>query len=170
MIAKVLIEKIFTSVPLVLLYVLCFTELNLESVFYLQFFSFNVNAMLVYFWTLKRPQMLGSGHIFFANLINDVVLGLPLGTSPLTYLALALVATYIKNSTIHQRFSTDWFAFIPAIFFAYGINFIMIIKFSDLTISYNDIVRNSFFTFLFFPFFYYLFKTYSEKLGLDTDA
>ena len=111
--------------------------------------------------------MMGSGHIFFANLINDVVLGFPLGTSPLTYLVLALVATYIKNSTIHQRVSTDWFAFIPAIFFAYGVNLFMIIKFSDLIISYNDILRNAFFTFLFFPIFYYFFKTYMERFGVN---
>ena len=60
-------EKILGSMPLILLYVLCFTELNFESLFYLQFFSFNLNAMLIYFWVLKHPQMMGSGHIFFAK-------------------------------------------------------------------------------------------------------
>ena len=162
---KYIISKIIHSVPLLLLYILCFTEINFESAFYLQFFTFNLNAMLIYFCVLKKPQMMGSGHIFIANLINDVVLGFPLGTSPLTYLVLALVATYIRNSTIHQKLSTDWFAFIPAIFFAYMVNFTMIVKFSDLAISYNDMLRNAFFTFLFFPVFYYFFKIYLEQFS-----
>ena len=153
-------EKVLGSLPLVLLYVLCFTELNFESLFYVQFFSFNLNAMLIYFWVLKSPHTMGSGYIFFANLINDVVLGLPLGTSPLTYLVLAFVATYIKSATIHPKLTTDWLAFIPAIFFSYMVNLFVIVKFSDLTIVYNDILRNSFFTFLFFPIFYYLFNLY----------
>tara|TARA_B100001029_G_C15050759_1_gene450550 strand:- start:346 stop:723 length:378 start_codon:yes stop_codon:yes gene_type:complete len=116
--------------------------------------------MLIYFWVLKSPHTLGSGHIFFANLINDVVLGLPLGTSPLTYLALAFVATYIKSATINPKLTTEWLAFIPAIFFSYMVNLFIIVKFSDLTIVYNDVLRNSFFTFLFFPILYYFFNMY----------
>ena len=152
-------EKVLGSLPLVLLYVLCFTELNFESLFYVQFFSFNLNAMLIYFWVLKVLTQ-WDRDISFANLINDVVLGLPLGTSPLTYLVLAFVATYIKSATIHPKLTTDWLAFIPAIFFSYMVNLFVIVKFSDLTIVYNDILRNSFFTFLFFPIFYYLFNLY----------
>ena len=160
MIIRYATEKVLSSLPLILLYILCFTELNFESLFYVQFFSFNLNAMLIYFWVLKSPHTLGSGHIFFANLINDVVLGLPLGTSPLTYLALAFVATYIKSATINPKLTTEWLAFIPAIFFSYMVNLFIIVKFSDLTIVYNDVLRNSFFTFLFFPFLYYFFNMY----------
>ncbi len=160
MIIRYATEKVLSSLPLILLYILCFTELNFESLFYVQFFSFNLNAMLIYFWVLKSPHTLGSGHIFFANLINDVVLGLPLGTSPLTYLALAFVATYIKSATINPKLTTEWLAFIPAIFFSYMVNLFIIVKFSDLTIVYNDVLRNSFFTFLFFPILYYFFNMY----------
>ena len=160
MIIRYATEKVLSSLPLILLYILCFTELNFESLFYVQFFSFNLNAMLIYFWVLKSPHTLGSGHIFFANLINDVELGLPLGTSPLTYLALAFVATYIKSATINPKLTTEWLAFIPAIFFSYMVNLFIIVKFSDLTIVYNDVLRNSFFTFLFFPILYYFFNMY----------
>ena len=154
MIIRYATEKVLGSLPLILLYILCFTELNFESLFYIQFFSFNLNAMLIYFWVLKSPQTFGSGHIFFANLINDVVLGLPLGTSPLTYLSLAFVATYIKSATINPKLTTEWIAFIPAILFSYMVNLFIIMKFSDLTIVYNDVLRNSFFTFLFFHYRY----------------
>mgnify|MGYP001341705599 FL=1 len=160
MIIRYATEKLLGSLPLILLYILCFTELNFESLFYVQFFSFNLNAMLVYFWVLKSPQTFGSGHIFFANLINDVVLGLPLGTSPLTYLTLAFVATYIKSATINPKLTTEWIAFIPAILFSYMVNLFIIMKFSDLTIVYNDVLSNSFFTFLFFPIFSYFFNIY----------
>ena len=42
--------------------------------------------IIIYFWSLKRPEVLGNGHVFFAGIINDVVMGIPLGLSSLSYL------------------------------------------------------------------------------------
>ena len=54
---------------------------------------------------------------YFAGLINDVVMGLPLGISSLSYLVVSLVATYIKNMTVNTSITTDWFTFFITIFF-----------------------------------------------------
>ena len=150
--------------PIILFYLISITELssNFEN-FYLNFFSFNFPMMIIYFWITKNPDILGIGHIFFAGIINDVVVGHPLGTSSLSYLVLAFIATYIKNATLRPRMVTDWFAFIPAILLSNLVYFVITVKFSELSISYIELIQNSFFTFLFFPIFYQFF-TYYNKL------
>ena len=72
------INKVFNSGPLILLYYLCISEVdsNLEKIF--EIFTLNFQIILIYFWVLKRPDIMANGHIFLAGLINDVVMGLSL--------------------------------------------------------------------------------------------
>ena len=90
--AKVnIVNKLFASGPLVLLYYLSISELdtNLEKLF--EVFSLNLQIIIIYFWIIKRPNLMGTGHIFFVGLINDVVMGFPLGISSLSYLIIIFV-------------------------------------------------------------------------------
>ena len=43
------------------------------------------------FLGLKRPDVNANGHVFIAGLINDVVMGFPLGISSLSYLIIIFV-------------------------------------------------------------------------------
>ena len=81
-----LFNKFLNSGPLLLLYYLSISEIdtNLEKIF--EIFTFNLPIIIIYFWILKRPSIMGTGHIFVAGLINDVVMGFPLGISSLSYL------------------------------------------------------------------------------------
>ena len=111
------INKIINLGPLILLYYLSVSEIDSHFEYYFEILSFNIQLIIIYFWVLKRPEVLGSGHIFLAGLINDVVMGVPLGLSSLSYLTVSLVATYVKNMTVNTRITTDWFTFFVAIFF-----------------------------------------------------
>ena len=113
-----LITKIINLGPLLLLYYLSISEIDTYFENFFEILSFNIQLIIIYFWVLKRPEALGSGHIFFAGLINDVVVGFPLGLSSLSYLVVSLVATYVKNMTVNTRITTDWFTFFIAIFFS----------------------------------------------------
>ena len=106
--------------------------------------------------------MMSFGNIFLAGIIKDVVVGIPLGTSSLSYLLLSLIATYIRNVTLRSKMLAEWIMFMPAIFFSNLVNFIIINNFSNLSFYYIELFRNSFFTFLFFPIFYYIFNYYQE--------
>ena len=77
MIRRNLINRIFASGPLILLYYLSISEVdtNLEKLF--EVFSLNLQIIIIYFWIIKRPSLMGTEHIFFAGLINDVVMGFP---------------------------------------------------------------------------------------------
>ena len=96
-----IIKKLINLGPLILLYYLSISEIDSHFESYFEILSFNIQLIIIYFWMLKRPDLLGSGHIFFAGLINDVVMGFPLGLSSLSYLIISLVATYIKYDSQH---------------------------------------------------------------------
>ena len=89
-----IINKIYNAAPLLLLYYLCISEVdtNLEKIF--DIFTLNFQIILIYFWTLKRPDIMANGHIFLAGIINDVVMGFPLGISSLSYLI--IIFSYSK--------------------------------------------------------------------------
>ena len=110
--------------------------------------------------------ILGNGHVFFAGIINDVIMGLPMGTSPLTYLVVSFMGIYIRNVTVKMTLFTDWFTFILAIFFANLIYLILISNFSNVAITYLDLFYNSLFTFLFYPLFWVIFNSYRALLGV----
>ena len=110
-------NKIFSYGPLILLYYLSLSEIDSHFENFFEILSFNIQLIIIYYWVSKRPELLGSGHIFLAGLLNDVVTGIPLGLSSLTYLVVSLVATYIKNMTVNTRITTDMFTFFYSNFF-----------------------------------------------------
>ena len=120
--------------------------------------------IIIYFWVLKRPAVLSNGHIFFAGLINDVVLGFPLGLSSLTYLTVSLVATYIKNMSVHTTLTSDWFTFLIALLISNFLLSVLTSNFSNITIDFQEISYNTFFTLTFFPFFWFLFTFYNSMI------
>jgi rod shape-determining protein MreD len=132
-----------------------------------QLLSFNLQMIIIYFYILKYPDYLGIGHIFLAGIINDVVIGTPLGASSLSYLVMCFFTSYIRNVTLRSKMTAEWFTFIPAIFFSNLIFFIIINNFSNLSFYYVELLRNSFFTFLFFPIFYFIFKKHQMRFKED---
>jgi len=156
-------DVILSFFPLLLLYFLSFSSFEtLKEFSNLIIFSFNLQMILIYFYVLKYPDMLGYGHIFIAGIINDTAIGIPLGTSSLSYLILSFITTYIRNATIRSKMTAEWVIFLPIVFLSNLIYFIVINSFSNLSFYYVELLRNSFFTFLFFPFFYYFFSFLSK--------
>lgn len=156
----------FTRIfPLLLLYFLSVSEIDTEFSNYFEILSFNLQLIIVYYWMLKYPWLLGNGHIFFAGIINDVVTGLPLGASALSYLVASFVASYIRNVTVNKSFFTEWFTFLLAIFFSNLFFYSLIGKFSDFELFYINIFYNALFTFLLFPIFWVIFNIYVQLIG-----
>ena len=165
-----LLNKFFNAGPLLLLYFLAISEVdtNLEKLF--EIFTFNLPIIIIFFWILKRPLVMGTGHIFVTGLINDVVMGFPLGISSLTYLIVSLVATYIKNMTVHTTIASDWFTFLIAILFSNTVFYILASNFSEIVINITEISYNTFFTLLFFPFFWIFFNYYNSFIRVGKNA
>ena len=155
-------SRVINFGPVALLYYLCISETDTHFENYFEILSFNIQLIIIYFWSLKKPEILGNGNIFFAGLVNDVVMGTPLGLSSITYLAISFVATYVKNMTVNTRITTDWFTFFIAILLSNLIFFVLISRFSEIKATYTELSYNTFFTLIFFPFFWFLFTIYNS--------
>ena len=145
--------KFLGLIPLLLLF---FISLNGNSVIDFKFFSINVHYILIYYWVLKRPQALGYGFIFLSGIITDVIFGLPIGVSALTLLVVASVAAYVRVKTIKASLFYDWMSFIPALLFANFIYFVAL-YFSNYSIDYLYLFKNSIFTIIFYPILWLIF-------------
>ena len=165
-----IISKLTNFGPIILLYYLSISEIDTHFENYFEILSFNLQLIIIYFWALKSPSVLGNGHIFVAGLINDVVLGFPLGLSSLTFLTVSLIATYIKNMTVHTTIASDWFTFFIALSLSNLIFYFLVSNFSEISISLKEISYNTFFTLTFFPFFWIFFTYYNSFIKVDKNA
>tara|TARA_B100000470_G_C19647804_1_gene327286 strand:- start:35 stop:526 length:492 start_codon:yes stop_codon:yes gene_type:complete len=141
-------------IPILLLFII---SLNGNSVIDFRFFSVNIHYILIYFWVLRRPQLMGIGYIFLSGIITDVVLGLPIGTSSLTLLVIAGVAAYVRVVTVRVSLGNDWLSFIPALLIANFVYF-LVLYFSNYPIDYLYLFSNSIFTLFFYPVLWMLFS------------
>jgi len=96
--------------PTILLFFSVFNEFDFNYL-KIKYFSFNFVYILIFYWTLKNPNLLGYISIFLAGVINDVVTGLPMGVSSLSYLLICVVTAYIRNITLRPHFVQDWVSF-----------------------------------------------------------
>ena len=125
--------------PLILLYYISISEIDTYFSNFFEILSFNLQIAIIYYWMLKNQSVIGNGHIFLAGIINDVVMGLPLGLSSISYLTVSFVASYVRNVTVNISLFTDWFTFIIAIFFSNLVLVIFIYNFSQIKLEYTDI-------------------------------
>ena len=146
--------KFFELLPLLLLF---FISFNGNSMVDLKYFSINVHYILVYYWVLRRPEALGYGFIFLSGIISDVVLGFPLGINALSLLIIAAVAAYVRVVTVRITLINDWISFIPALLIANFIYFSSL-YFSNYSIDYFFLFKNSVFTFIFYPVLWGIFS------------
>ena len=165
-----ILNKIFNAGPLILLYYLSISEIdtNLEKIF--EIFTFNLPIIIIYFWILKRPSIMGTGHIFIAGIINDVVMGFPLGISSLSYLVVCFFSNYVRNKSVNPAIASDWFTFFIVLIFANLLFFSLLNNFSDIIISYSKIGYNTFFTLFLFPILWVVFTIYQANFIGGQDA
>ena len=146
--------KILEALPLILLFII---SLNGSSVISTKFFTVNIHYILVYFWVLRQPGSLGYGFIFLSGIISDVVLGLPMGVNSLSLLVVAGVAAYVRVVTVRITLLNDWISFVAALLFANFAYFVSL-YFSNFTIDYFYLLKNSIFTLIFYPVLWGLFS------------
>ena len=145
--------KFFELLPLLLLF---FISLNGNSIIGLKYFSINVHYILVYYWVLRNPKLLGYGFIFLSGVISDVIFGTPMGVTALSLLVVASVAAYVRVVTVRISLINDWISFLPALLLANFFYFIAL-YFSNYSIDYLYFFKNSIFTFMFYPLLWVFF-------------
>ena len=162
---KVSFQKVFVSyLPLIFLLVSVLNDFDFNYL-KIENFSFNFAYILIFYWTLRNPDRLGYLAIFFAGIINDVVIAIPLGISSLCYLILCSVTAYMRNITLNPNFVKDWFSFLFVIILVNSIQVILLDLIFILKINYMRYLTNTGFTFLFYPVFFLFFNFLNTKIS-----
>ena len=162
--SKGFLSKLFSLLPIIILYVSVLNEFDFNYL-NLDFFSFNFPFILIFFFTLKDFKNFDYLLVFFAGLINDTVVGLPLGISSLSFMIICIATSYFRNITIRPNQAKDWIYFLFIIILVNSLNYSIL----TLLFSYNLLlwgyVVNTFFTFLFYLLFLIIFKLYLKGLN-----
>ena len=159
-----LIFKFYSWLPLIILFLSVMNEFDFNYL-NLKYFSFNFPFILIFFFTLKDFKNFDYIFVFLAGLINDTVVGLPLGISSLSYLLICLATSYFRNITIRPNSIKDWFYFLFIISLINSINYSILTLFFSLELILMNYIVNTFFTFLFYIIFVSIFKYYLKVLN-----
>ncbi len=154
------INNLLRLAPLILLFISVLNEIDLN---YLEIFSLNFPFILIFYWSLRKTEILGYGYIFFAGLINDVVNGLPIGISSFNYLLICGFAAYLRTITLRPSLTKDWFFFLFTILFINSLSYGILNIFFSVNLNYKGLFFNIFFTFIFYIFFANLFLIFQNK-------
>ena len=100
--AKGFLPKLYYWLPVLVLFISVLNEFDLNYL-NLNYFSFNFPFILIFFFTLKEFKHFDYLYVFVAGLINDTVVGLPLGISSLSYMLICIATSYFRNITIRPN-------------------------------------------------------------------
>ena len=156
--------KLYSWLPILILIVSVLNEFDFNYL-NLKYFSFNFPFILIFFFTLKDFKHFDYFFVFLAGLINDTVVGLPLGISSLSYLIICIATSYFRNITIRPSPIKDWFYFLFVISFINSINYSILTLFFSFGLILMNYLVNTFFTFLFYIIFVSIFKYYLKGLN-----
>ena len=160
---KSLPKKILDNLPLILLFVSVLNEFDLNYL-KIKYFSFNFPFILIFYLSVKKSDYIGYGYIFLAGLINDVVVGFPIGISSFGYLLICGFAAYLRNITLRPNIFKDWLFFLFTIMVVNSFTYSILILFFSLDINYYSLMLNLLFTFLLYLVFGQLFQFYNKIL------
>ena len=156
--------KFYSWLPIIILTISVLNEFDFNYL-NLEFFSFNFPFILVFFFTLKDFKNFDYLLVFLAGLINDTVVGLPLGLSSLSFMIICIATSYFRNITIRPNQAKDWFYFLFVIILVNSLNYSILTLFFSYNLILWGYVVNTFFTFLFYLIFLTIFKFYLKGIN-----
>ena len=139
--------KFYSFLPIIVLFISVLNEFDLNYL-KLEYFSFNFPFILIFFFTLKDFKNFDYLLVFLAGLVNDTVVGLPLGISSLSYILICIATSYLRNITIRPNPIKDWFYFLFIISLINSINYSILTLFFSYDLLLLSYLVNIFFTFI----------------------
>tara|TARA_S200000501_G_C20476975_1_gene592120 strand:+ start:100 stop:606 length:507 start_codon:yes stop_codon:yes gene_type:complete len=159
------IYKIYTFLPIIILYISVLNEFDLNYL-NIDYFSFNFPFILIFYFALKEYNKFDYLLVFVAGLINDTVVGLPLGVSSFSYIVVCTFASYLRNITIRPHLIKDWFYFLFVISLINSINYSVLFLFFSYDLDILFYIINNLFTWLLYVpatlIFNYYFKAIND--------
>ena len=156
--------KFYSFLPIIVLFISVLNEFDLNYL-KLEYFSFNFPFILIFFFTLKDFKNFDYLLVFLAGLVNDTVVGLPLGISSLSYILICTATSYLRNITIRPNPIKDWFYFLFIISLINSLNYSVLTLFFSYELVLTSYLVNTTCTFLLYIVFLSIFKYYMKGIN-----
>ena len=156
--------KLYSLLPIIILFISVLNEFDFNYL-NLDYFSFNFPFILIFFFTLKDFKHFDYLFVFVAGLLNDTVVGLPLGISSLSYTLICIATAYIRNITIRPSPMKDWFYFLFIISLINSLNYSVLTLFFSYDLALMSYLVNTTCTFLLYIIFLSFFKYYMKGIN-----
>ena len=154
--------RIYVWLPIILLIISVLNDFDFNYL-NIEYFSFNFPFILIFYFSLKEYLHFDYLLVFLAGLINDTVIGLPLGLSSLSYMLVCIFASYLRNMTIRPHLIKDWFYFLFVISLINSINYTLLVLFFSYDLDIMFYIINNLFTFLIYIPIAYIFNQYLKN-------
>ena len=156
--ARINITKLlFKYTPIILLFSSILNEIDFNNLG-LKYFSFNFSYILIFYYSLRRSESLGYTYIFIAGLFNDVMNGIPMGTSSLSFLLICAATSYLRNITLRPNLIKDWIYFLITLLVLNSFSYISLVFIFEYDINFTDRMINTTSTFIFYFIFTHIFN------------
>lgn len=92
--------------------------------------------MVVYHWTVYRPDLMSPGIVFITGVLLDLMEGTPyIGVSPLTFLIVRSLILLVRQRAANQSFAVVWTGFLVAAIVAIGLQWLAVSALSMTVLS-----------------------------------
>ena len=158
------IYRAYTWLPILLLYFSVLNEFDFNFLWF-NYFSFNFAFILIFYFTVKEYSRFDFLLVFIAGLINDTVVGTPLGLSSFSYIFVCIFSAYLRNITIRPNLFKDLFYFLFVITLINSMNYLILFFFFSYDLNIMFYIINNLFTFLFYIPLTIIFDKYLEAVN-----
>lgn len=86
----------------------------------------NFAIIIIYYWTIYRPDLINVILIFFLGLIQDISTGLPIGFYSFEFLILYIITIKQRPFLVSKAFFTNWICFIPIALLIYLLEWVIL--------------------------------------------
>ncbi len=120
-------------------------------------YFFNLQYLLIYFFSFNRFKYLSLLTLFFLGLINDSLIGISLGISSVAYMTIYKIAIYQQNIKLRSIFISEWAACGLSIAVAYSF-VLTIFFFQKVSFDYLQYFYNFLGSFVIYPLLWIILK------------
>ena len=158
------VYKLYAWLPILFLFFSVLNEFDLNYL-KIEYFSFNFPFVLIFYFTLKEYNRFDYLLVFVAGLVNDTVIGTPLGVSSFSYIFVCIFSAYLRNITIRPNLIKDWFYFLFVITLINSMNYLILFFFFSYELDIMFYVINNLFTFLLYIPISFIFDNYLKAIN-----
>ena len=158
------VYKLYVWLPILFLFFSVLNEFDLNYL-KIEYFSFNFPFVLIFYFTLKEYKRFDYLLVFVAGLVNDTVIGTPLGLSSFSYIFVCIFSAYLRNITIRPNLIKDWFYFLFVITLINSMNYLILFFFFSYELDIMFYLINNLFTFLLYIPISFIFDNYLKAIN-----